>query len=128
MKVSLPSKLYRWLISVGDRTLSPSLQQRIKWNHPAGPKTIFFWSPVMKTGLVIAGLSDYTRPPEKLSTYQSTALFATGAIWSRYSLIIIPKNWFLFLVNFSLGCTGLVQLGRIGLYNYEMSEKEKLET
>lgn len=30
-------------------------------------------------------------------------LLATGFIWSKYSLVIIPKNWSLFAVNFFVG-------------------------
>jgi hypothetical protein len=41
------------------------------WNHPAGPKTIFFWAPAMKWGLVIAGLGDLQRPADKLSLPQT---------------------------------------------------------
>uniref|UniRef100_A0AAQ4QW56 Mitochondrial pyruvate carrier n=1 Tax=Gasterosteus aculeatus aculeatus TaxID=481459 RepID=A0AAQ4QW56_GASAC len=48
------------------------------YNHPAGPKTVFFWAPVFKWGLVGAGLADMTRPAEKLSTSQSAVLTATG--------------------------------------------------
>lgn len=43
-------------------------------NHPAGPKTIFFWAPAMKWSLVIAGLGDIGRPVEKLSLTQNIAL------------------------------------------------------
>uniref|UniRef100_A0A3B3RQ36 Mitochondrial pyruvate carrier n=1 Tax=Paramormyrops kingsleyae TaxID=1676925 RepID=A0A3B3RQ36_9TELE len=83
------------------------------YNHPAGPKTVFFWAPVFKWGLVLAGLADLTRPAEKLSTSQSAVLTATGLIWSRYSLVIIPKNWNLFAVNFFVGAAGSSQLFRI---------------
>uniref|UniRef100_A0AAX7SFB4 Mitochondrial pyruvate carrier n=1 Tax=Astatotilapia calliptera TaxID=8154 RepID=A0AAX7SFB4_ASTCA len=48
------------------------------YNHPAGPKTVFFWAPVFKWGLVGAGLADMTRPADKLSTSQSAVLTATG--------------------------------------------------
>ncbi|MGH0144654.1 UNVERIFIED_CONTAM: hypothetical protein FKN15_003984 [Acipenser sinensis] len=44
-----------------------------------------------------------------------------GLVWSRYSLVIIPKNWSLFAVNFFLGCAGGSQLYRI--WN-ESAEKE----
>jgi hypothetical protein len=67
-------------------------------NHPAGPKyvpslprqtiesrltprTIFFWAPLAKWGLVAAGLKDFSRPAEKLSVSQNVALAATGFIW-----------------------------------------------
>ncbi|XP_074648507.1 mitochondrial pyruvate carrier 2-like [Tubulanus polymorphus] len=92
------------------------------WNHPAGPKTIFFWAPTFKWGLVIAGLADINRPAEKLSLTQSTALAATGIIWSRYSMVIIPKNWNLFSVNIFVGATGLYQLYRI--YTHEQQKKQ----
>ncbi|XP_078088764.1 mitochondrial pyruvate carrier 2b [Mustelus asterias] len=90
------------------------------YDHPAGPRTVFFWSPIMKWGLVIAGLADLARPPDKLSVSQSGVLCATGLIWSRYSLVIIPKNWSLFAVNFFLGCAGSTQLIRIAKYNYDL--------
>ncbi|KAL4233404.1 Mitochondrial pyruvate carrier 2 [Mactra antiquata] len=88
-----------------------------------GPKTIFFWAPTMKWALVIAGIGDIARPAEKLSITQSTALAATGIIWSRYSLVIIPKNYNLFFVNLFVAATGLYQLGRI--YNYQQSLKKE---
>jgi len=92
------------------------------WNHPAGPQTIFFWAPTFKWGLVFAGLADYARPPEKLSAKQSGALTATGTIWARYSMVIVPKNYNLFTVNFFLAITGFFQLARI--YKYQQSLKE----
>ncbi|KAG7467052.1 hypothetical protein MATL_G00149310 [Megalops atlanticus] len=95
------------------------------YNHPAGPKTVFFWAPMFKWGLVLAGLADMTRPAEKLSTSQSAVLTATGLIWSRYSLVIIPKNWNLFAVNFFVGAAGSSQLFRIWRYNQELKAKEK---
>jgi hypothetical protein len=52
-------------------------------DHPAGPKTVFFWAPTMKWGLVIAGLADINRPPELISTGTTCALTATGFIWAR---------------------------------------------
>uniref|UniRef100_A0A8D2NWN1 Mitochondrial pyruvate carrier n=1 Tax=Zosterops lateralis melanops TaxID=1220523 RepID=A0A8D2NWN1_ZOSLA len=92
-----------------------------------GPKTVFFWAPVMKWGLVGAGLADMARPAEKLSTAQSAVLTATGLIWSRYSLVIIPKNWSLFAVNFFVGCAGGSQLYRIWRYNQELKAQEQLQ-
>ncbi|KAG7275925.1 hypothetical protein CRUP_011375 [Coryphaenoides rupestris] len=48
------------------------------YNHPAGPKTVFFWAPMFKWGLVMAGLADMSRPAEKLSLSQSGVLTATA--------------------------------------------------
>jgi len=86
-------------------------------NHPAGPKTVFFWAPVMKWCLVAAGLKDLSRPAPKLSVSQNVALAATGFIWVRYSLVITPINYSLAAVNFFVGATGLGQLTRIWHYN-----------
>ena len=36
-----------------------------------GPKTVFFWAPLMKWCLVAAGLKDLNRPAEKLSVSQN---------------------------------------------------------
>ncbi|KAK9380139.1 UPF0041-domain-containing protein [Kockiozyma suomiensis] len=84
-----------------------------------GPKTIHFWAPVMKWALVFAGISDLNRPVESLSGTQQIALFATGAIWTRWCLIIKPKNYLLASVNFFLGAVAGVQLTRV--LNYQRS-------
>ncbi|KXN73392.1 UPF0041-domain-containing protein [Conidiobolus coronatus NRRL 28638] len=82
-------------------------------NHPAGPKTVHFWAPAMKWGLVFAGLGDLSRPVEKISVSQTTALAATGLIWSRYSLVITPVNYSLFAVNLFVAGTNCFQLFRV---------------
>ncbi|BFZ25066.1 hypothetical protein BsWGS_28105 [Bradybaena similaris] len=110
------TRFYEFLIRTAEPRVPPKL--RPLWEHPAGPKTIFFWSPFAKWTLVIAGLGDMTRPAEKLSLKQSVALAGTGFIWSRYSLIIIPKNYSLFAVNFFVGLTGTMQLARIAHLEY----------
>ncbi|KAL3271234.1 hypothetical protein HHI36_021728 [Cryptolaemus montrouzieri] len=94
------------------------------WQHPAGPKTIFFWAPAFKWGLVVAGISDLQRPAESLSVPQTCALAATGLIWSRYSLVIIPKNYNLFSVNIFIAISQCYQLYRA--INHQMS-KEKVK-
>lgn len=43
--------------------------------------------------LVLAGISDFARPAEKLSFTQNFALTCTGLIWTRWCLIIKPKNY-----------------------------------
>lgn len=111
----------------------------------------------MKWALVLAGVSDFARPAEKLSLTQNAALTSTGLIWTRWCLIIKPKNYlyvfFFFLsspslvsggrswrlthcvsdvslaaVNFFLGIVGVVQCSRIIMW--QQSQKglpEKLE-
>ncbi|XP_046327261.1 mitochondrial pyruvate carrier 2-like [Haliotis rufescens] len=114
------SAIYRSMIAAADRFVPHSLVPL--WNSPAGPKTIFFWAPTFKWALVIAGIGDIARPPEKLSLYQSSALAATGCIWARYSLVIIPKNYNLFMVNIFVGLTGIFQLSRIFTYRKSLRE------
>ncbi|KAI8814311.1 mitochondrial pyruvate carrier [Cladochytrium replicatum] len=93
-------------------------------NHPAGPKTVFFWAPMFKWGLVIAGLNDLSRPAEKLSLFQQTSLAATGLIWCRYSMVIIPKNYALLSVNMFVAATGCYQLYRIFDYRQKNPDWE----
>lgn len=62
--------------------------------------------------MVIAGLGDLTRSADQLSVSQSGALCATGIVWSRYSLVIIPKNYSLFSVNVFVAITQTFQLYR----------------
>jgi len=81
-------------------------------NHPAGPFTVHFWAPSFKWMLSISNLLDFNRPVYKISTMQQTALCATGFIWSRYSMVITPKNYNLLAVNVSLAATGSYQLVR----------------
>ncbi|XP_046553924.1 mitochondrial pyruvate carrier 4-like [Haliotis rubra] len=114
------SAIYRSMIAAADKFVPHSLVPL--WNSPAGPKTIFFWAPTFKWALVIAGIGDIARPPEKLSLYQSSALAATGCIWARYSLVIIPKNYNLFMVNIFVGLTGIFQLSRIFTYRRSLQE------
>jgi len=94
-------------------------------NHPAGPKTVFFWGPLMKWCLVVAGVKDLTRPADKLSVSQNLALAATGFIWVRWSFVITPVNYSLGAVNFFVGLSGLTQLGRIAHYRTTHSEATK---
>ncbi|KAF5619334.1 FMP43 [Fusarium sp. NRRL 52700] len=109
-------------------------QQQQSWfkrmmESEVGFKTVHFWAPVMKWALVLAGISDFARPAEKLSFTQNLALTCTGIIWTRWCLIIKPKNYLCILslaaVNFFLGMVGLVQITRI--LSYESAKKKSLE-
>lgn len=76
----------------------------------------------MKWSLVIAGINDIQRPVESLSGTQQIALFATGVIWTRWSLIIKPKNMLLASVNFFLGGVAGFQLSRIIRYRNQQGD------
>lgn len=82
-------------------------------NHPAGPFTIHFWAPAFKWGISLANIADLKRPADKVSLEQQLAVTATGLIWSRYSMVVRPKNWNLFSVNVFMAGTGLYQLWRV---------------
>ncbi|KIW00773.1 uncharacterized protein PV09_07753 [Verruconis gallopava] len=97
------------------------------WNSPVGPKTVHFWAPIMKWGIVLAGAADMARPAEKLSLTQNFALMCTGAIWTRWCLIIKPKNVFLATVNAFLFCVGATQVTRIALYRRSEKGKNAVE-
>merc|ERR1711939_780858 len=86
------------------------------WNSPVGPKTVHFWAPIMKWGLVLAGAADFARPADQLSLSQNTALMATGLIWTRWCFVIKPRNLFLASVNFLLFCVGATQSTRVLRY------------
>ncbi|EDW34592.1 GL21495 [Drosophila persimilis] len=123
-RLGLHSKAYNGLIGVCDKFVPPKM--RPLWMHPAGPKTIFFWAPLVKWGLVIAGLSDLTRPADTISPNGCLALGATNLIWTRYALVIIPKNYSLFAVNLFVSLTQLFQLGRAYNYKWEQTKLEKV--
>ncbi|RDW92526.1 mitochondrial pyruvate carrier [Coleophoma crateriformis] len=105
---------------------APGLFKRM-WESPVGFKTVHFWAPVMKWALVLAGIADLTRPAEKLSLTQNAALTATGIIWTRWCLIIKPRNILLATVNFFLGCVGVAQVTRILLWRRSPEGKAALQ-
>ncbi|XP_021191150.1 mitochondrial pyruvate carrier 2 isoform X2 [Helicoverpa armigera] len=108
------SRVYKSIITIADRFVPGSM--RPMWEHPAGPKTIFFWAPAFKWALVLASLDAYTRPLDKVSTTQSATLSATGLIWTRYCLVITPVNYSLAICNFALGVANGVQTVRAYMY------------
>ncbi|KMT12814.1 hypothetical protein BVRB_4g089070 [Beta vulgaris subsp. vulgaris] len=94
------------------------------WNHPAGLKTIHFWGPTFKWGLSIANIADFSKPPENISYPQQIVVAASGLIWSRYGMVITPRNWNLSSVNFAMAGTGFYQLARKLRHDYS-SERER---
>ncbi|VEN58793.1 unnamed protein product [Callosobruchus maculatus] len=93
------------------------------WKSPAGPQTIFFWAPLAKWCLVLAGIADFTRHPSLISPSQAFSLVITGLIWCRYSVVIIPKNYMLLSVNAFVFLTQLYQLARWKVYDLQQNQK-----
>lgn len=122
--VKIFSALYKSIISIVDIFIPNKLKP--VWDHPAGPKTIFFWAPTFKWGLVLAGLGDILeRPIEYISIPQTLSLTFTGAIWSRYSLVIKPINYNLFSVNVFIFTTNTYLLLKALKYNYEKANNKE---
>ncbi|KAF2130992.1 UPF0041-domain-containing protein [Dothidotthia symphoricarpi CBS 119687] len=94
------------------------------WESPVGPKTVHFWAPVMKWGMVLAGASDFSRPASQLSFTQNFALMCTGAIWTRWCFVIRPKNVALAAVNALVFVVGGTQVARIYSYNKSLEGTE----
>ncbi|CAI4218329.1 unnamed protein product [Parascedosporium putredinis] len=88
---SIRNSTRRWQGTAAGAEARESWFKRM-WNSPVGLKTVHFWAPVMKWAIVIAGISDFARPAEKLSLTQNLALTMTGIIWTRWCLIIKPRN------------------------------------
>ncbi|CZT12405.1 hypothetical protein WAI453_001773 [Rhynchosporium graminicola] len=107
----------RWQSTAAPEAAAQSWFRRM-WDSPIGLKTVHFWAPVMKWSIVLAGISDMYKPVENLSLTQNAALTATGLIWTRWCLIIKPRNILLATVNFFLGMVGIIQVGRITMHNY----------
>lgn len=82
------------------------------FSHPAGPMTIFFWAPTSKWLLSANNLVDLKKPTDKMSMAQQSALTATGFIWARYAMVIIPINYNLCIVNLVLGVSSGYHLVR----------------
>ncbi|CAI6093231.1 unnamed protein product [Clonostachys chloroleuca] len=107
------------------------------WESEVGFKTVHFWyvlpgialaelytirsvadfGTALQWAIVIAGIADFARPAEKLSFTQNFALTCTGLIWTRWCLIIKPRNVLLATVNFFLAIVGIIQVTRIALHN-----------
>lgn len=115
------------LYSYSPHTMAASAQHASKFQRflqsETGPKTIHFWAPMFKWALVVAGLNDIQRPVEKISGTQQAALFATGAIWTRWAgFAIKPRNYLLASVNFFLGGVAGYQLVRLVHWRKEQGD------
>lgn len=53
----MASAVYKATITFVDRFVPSKL--RPLWNHPAGPKTVFFWSPMFKWVIMILIVTIY---------------------------------------------------------------------
>jgi hypothetical protein len=90
---------------------APAFARNIS-NHAAGPFTIFFWAPTSKWFLSGTNLMNLEKPTDTISLAQTSALTATGVIWTRYSFVITPVNYNLAIVNAALGLSSGYHLFR----------------
>jgi len=77
-----------------------------------GPFTIHPWPPVTKLMISGASMLELDRPTDKISLSQYAALTLTGAIFSRYGLVVSPINYPLTSVNVLLFFSSFWHLGR----------------
>ena len=89
----------------------PSFVNKIA-TSPVGPFTVFFWAPTTKWALSANNLVDLKKDTKKMSFANQLALSVTGIIWTRYSVVIIPINYNLALVNFVMGTSSIYHLQR----------------
>ncbi|XP_014252143.1 mitochondrial pyruvate carrier 2-like [Cimex lectularius] len=120
------TKIYVRLIKFIDPWVPNQFQPL--WNHPAGPKTVFFWAPICKSTLVLAGLGDLMRPPDKISLSQTGSVGLTGLIWARWSVVIIPKNVFMCFVNLSISALQGYQFTRAYLYQQRLLQNQQIDS
>eukprot|EP00605_Chrysophyceae_sp_TOSAG23-4_P002220 GSChrysophyteH1.ASY1.ANO1.2463.1 assembled CDS len=99
----------------------PSFVQAVA-KSPVGPFTVFFWAPTTKWGLSANNLVDLKKDTDKMSMANQLALSLTGFIWTRYSVVIVPINYNLALVNFVMGTSSVYHLQRKVRNDY-MGEK-----
>lgn len=75
-----------------------------------------------KWGLVLASIKDLARPADLLSIEQILAIGATGFVYSRFSMVIVPKNYTLLSVNVFVAITQSIQLIRALHYKHQQGE------
>jgi L-asparagine transporter-like permease len=61
---------------------------------------------------------------DKFIFFKKKALAVSGLIWTRWCLVITPRNVMLSVINFSVSMTGFYQLSRIIRY-IQRKEKRK---
>lgn len=76
-----PSSRLPWILYAPTCSYSSRYQLFAFCLRPSPDRTVFFWAPLAKWGLVAAGIKDLQRPADKLSLTQNMALAATGFIW-----------------------------------------------
>lgn len=81
-------------------------------SSPGGPFTIHPWPPVTKLGISGVNMLELNRPTDKISLSQMSALTLTGAIFSRYGLVVTPINYPLTAVNVLMFFSSAWHLGR----------------
>ena len=80
--------------------------------HPAGPMTIFFWAPTFKWTITFVNIGDMKKPAEKISAHQQIAIMFTGALFTRWGLVINPVNYNVALCNFFMSVSAMGQIYR----------------
>lgn len=71
--------------------------------------TTHFWGPASNFGIPIAAVVDLkNKPADSISGPMTAALIVYSAVFMRYSLAVIPKNYLLF------GCHAINEVAQLG--------------
>jgi len=71
------------------------------WDSPTGLKTTHFWGPVANWGIVLAGLVDWNKPPDKISGNMTFALCVYSGLFMRFAWMVQPRNYLLLACHVS---------------------------
>ncbi len=95
-------------------------------NGPTGVKTVHFWGPVANSGLVVAAVMDMSKPPEMISGRMTGVLFFYSMLFSRFAIMVQPRNYLLFACHATNVAVQGYQLSRVLLWD-GVKEGDKAE-
>ena len=91
--------------------------------------TSHFWGPVSNFGIPVAAMIDLrNKPADTISGPMTGALIVYSAVFMKYSLAVIPKNYLLFGCHIVNEVAQLGQAFRYINYNYLEENNSKQES
>ncbi|UVC49944.1 pyruvate transporter mpc1 [Theileria orientalis] len=86
--------------------------------------TTHFWGPVANWGFVIAGITEMSKNPERISPRMTGVLCVYSILFMRFALVVKPRNLLLFSCHF---CNSSVQAYNYYRY-YSFQKSKKLQS
>jgi Mitochondrial pyruvate carriers len=71
-------------------------------------KIVYFYCSSIKWFITLTNVGDIYTPVERVSSFQQTAMLASGFTWARYCTQIIPVNYGLMCANFAMGSIAMI--------------------